>query len=86
MNSHELNSEGRKKVEAELLRRGAASVTSHVWGSPIKRHRVKKKIFTISFLTRLFSYTAKAIAEPLPLPRFSNIVVSAYTAPVTHQD
>ena len=29
MNSHELNSEGRKKVEAELLRRGAASVTSH---------------------------------------------------------
>src|SRR6266571_5425685 len=29
MNSHELNREGRRNVEAELLRRGAASVTSH---------------------------------------------------------
>ena len=28
MNSHELNREGRRNVEAELLRRGAASVTS----------------------------------------------------------
>jgi hypothetical protein len=28
MNSHDLNREGRRKVEAELLRRGAASVTS----------------------------------------------------------
>jgi hypothetical protein len=28
MNSHELNREGRRKLEAELLRRGAASVTS----------------------------------------------------------
>ena len=29
-------------------------------GAPIKRHCVKKKIFTISFLTRFFSYTANA--------------------------
>lgn len=28
MNSHELNREGRRRVEAELLQRGAASVTS----------------------------------------------------------
>jgi hypothetical protein len=28
LKSHELNREGRRKVEAELLRRGAASVTS----------------------------------------------------------
>ena len=29
MNNHEVNSEGRRRVEAELLRRGAASVTSN---------------------------------------------------------
>jgi hypothetical protein len=33
MNSRELNQEGRKKVEAELVRRGAASVTSATRGT-----------------------------------------------------
>jgi hypothetical protein len=33
MNSHELNHEGRKRVEDELLRRGAASVVSTTYGT-----------------------------------------------------
>src|SRR6266700_4706365 len=33
MKSHELNREGRRKVEAELLRRGAGSVTSTARGT-----------------------------------------------------
>ncbi|MDQ5909956.1 MAG: hypothetical protein QG599_2051 [Pseudomonadota bacterium] len=33
MNSHELNRQGRQHVEAELLRRGAVSVTSSSYGT-----------------------------------------------------
>ena len=32
MNSHELNREGRKRIEAELLKRGAATVTQTIRG------------------------------------------------------
>ena len=48
-------------------------------GSPIKRHCVKKKIFTISFLTRFFSYTANAGCRTITLADvFNHCGVSVY--------
>jgi hypothetical protein len=46
---------GRSRAEGKEKGKGFV-----VAGSPIKRHRVKKKIFTVSFLTRISSYTAYA--------------------------
>jgi len=55
-------------------------------GHPLKGTVSRKKYPPYPFEQGFFLAPHPTLAEPLPLPMISNIVVSAYTAPVTHQD